>query len=443
MNAPPGYSRLILSAAPIIAANCAVPLLGLADTAIIGHYAGVADLGAVALGSLIFSFVYWAFGFLRMTTTGFVSQSWDDALADSVVAVVARALVIALAIATTILLTQSLISWLAFTAFTASAAVEALAHAYFDIRVWGAPATLLTYVCFGVLIGAGRTAALLWLQLLLNGLNILLDFIFAAHFQMGVAGIALGTVVAEYVTVAVALVYLAGMLRKRPMSVTLDLRWARTVLLAPAPLLALVQANGNVMVRTVMLLLAFGWFTNISAGFGDAVLAANHVLLQFIAFSAFFLDGFAFVTESFVGRAIGQGNMKLARQVSWRCFWLAAITALLLALGLALGGASAIRLLTDLPTVVEQTSTSLHWAVIYIACSFAAFHLDGVFIGATATKGMRNAAVVATAVFFVLAALLSRSHGNDGLWVAFVVFVIARAVCLAVLLGRDGLKKLS
>ncbi|GAA3948350.1 MATE family efflux transporter [Allohahella marinimesophila] len=443
MSNPPGYGRLVLSAAPIIAANCAVPLLGLADTAIIGHYAGVADLGAVALGSLIFSFVYWAFGFLRMTTTGFVSQCWDDQTADRVLAVVGRAAVIALVIASGILLTQALISWLAFTAFTASDAVEGLAAVYFDIRVWGAPATLLTYVCFGVLIGAGRTSALLWLQLLLNGLNILLDFIFAAHFQMGVAGIALGTIVAEYVTVIVAIIYLATVLGRRPVNMTPDFVWVKKVILAPAALLALMQANGNVMIRTVMLLLAFAWFTNISASFGDEVLAANHVLLQFIAFSAFFLDGFAFVTESFVGRARGQGDLTLAKQVSWRCFRLAAVTGVFLASGLALGGDMAVGLLTDLPAVLRQTNESLHWAVAYIACSSAAFHLDGVFIGATATRGMRNAAIVSTVAFFILALILGGGFGNDGLWAAFVAFVIARAVCLAFLLRRDGLAQLT
>lgn len=438
----PSYGTIISSALPIIAANCAVPLLGLADTAIIGHFAGIADLAAVAVGALVFSFVYWAFGFLRMTTTGYVSQRWDDSDQSLAVVMAARAAVLAAIIALAILLLQPLISFVAFTAFGASQAVETLASAYFDIRIWGAPATLLTYVLFGILIGAGRNATLLWLQLVLNGSNIALDLLFAGYFDMGLPGIALGTILAEYLTVIVGGVAVVRLLRPRLAGEQRSLQWWRGRLSDLAAIRIMMSANGNVMIRTILLLLSFACFINISAGYGDTVLAANHVLLQFVTFSAFFLDGFAFVTESWVGRAAGQRDFARASVVGRRCLVLSSSTAVMLAACIMIGGASVVGLLTDLTPVIEEATVFLPWAAAYVALSFGAFHLDGVFIGATATVGMRNAAIVSTACFIALAWPAGAIAGNHGLWAAFVVYVVLRAICLAWLLHRDGLADL-
>ncbi len=413
---------------PIILANAAVPALGLVDTAVIGHYGSVAELGALALGALLFNFVYWSFGFLRMGTTGFTAQAAGAGDEAEVRATVGRAILLAVGLGIALMLLQAPTAWLYFTLMDGSSEVESVAGDYFRARIWGAPAALTLFVCGGLLIGLGRSRALLGVQLLLNGLNAGLDIWFAGTLGLGARGIGLGTAIAEWATCLVAVVVVVRILRARHSDAAPFLPWGR--IRDMARMLQVMAANGDIMVRTLCLLLGFGWFANAGAKFGDVILAANHILLQLVSFSAFFLDGFAFVAEALVGAAWGAQNRAGFRRVVRLSSELAAATALGLAVLILLLGETSVSGLTTLPAVREVAIAHLPWVALYVALSVAAFQLDGIFIGATRTREMRQASLISLAIFLLAAWPMTTLWGNHGLWAAFVVFVVARAMAL-------------
>ena len=431
------YRYLIEKAWPIILANAAVPLLGLVDTAVIGNVGTVTDLGAIAFGALIFSFVYWSFGFLRMGTTGSVAQALGAADQTEVRAVLGRALILAVALGLMLIVMQWGIRLVALALLDGSAAVEEITAQYFNIRIWGAPATLATFALMGVLIGLGNSRQLLLVQLFLNGLNISLDIYFAGVLDWGVEGIALGTIIAEWSTVVFAMWLITRELnsRREPSSEF----WLRSRLLDAAALKKMLAANRDIMIRTLLLVFSFGFFINQSAKFGDVVLAANYILLQLISFAAFFLDGYAFVVESLVGSSVGARRRDSFDIVVKRSSILALVTATALALLLLVFGDLAVAMLTDLEPVQTAAQGSLFLAAIYIFFSFAAFQLDGVFIGASFTRQMRNAAFLSIAVFLFAWWILIDRFGVNGLWWAMIIYVAARANAL--LLFYPALRK--
>ncbi|MDX1645826.1 MAG: MATE family efflux transporter [Longimicrobiales bacterium] len=427
---------------PIVVANAATPLLGIVDTAVIGNSGSVAELGAIALGALIFNFVYWSFGFLRMGTTGFTAQASGREDGAEVRATLARALLMAGGIGLGLVLLQEPIAWLSLELLGATPRVERLTRAYYDLRIWGAPASLGLFAVFGTFVGLGRTRHLLAVQLILNGLNMLLDVLLAGVLGWGVEGIAVGTAVAEWTTLFVALGLVTRLLRADadqeafiPWSRVLDRHKAAKTL----------GANGDIMVRTLFLLMGFAWFTNQGARFGDEVLAANHVLLQLISLGAYLLDGYAHATEIHVGRAVGGGRPLLFERAVRSATELAAVTALSLGAIILAAGPYAVDVLTDLEAVRGVARTFLPWTALYVVLSFPAFQLDGIFIGATATRAMRNASVASLVVFVGASMLLMPRLANLGLWLSFLLYVVARAVGLGVAypglrrdVGRDG-----
>lgn len=420
------HRNIIRLAIPIILANAAVPLLGLVDTAVIGHNGTSADLGAIAFGSLIFSFVYWGFGFLRMGTSGFTAQAAGAGDHNEVRAACLRALLLGTAIGLSLIIAQYPLKHFSLWLLDGSKAVEQGAAEYWQIRIWGAPATLGTYAIVGTLIGLGQTRKLLWLQLLLNGLNLLLDVIFVAGFDWGVRGIALGTLIAEWISFVVGAIILFNLLRpehRAPFAI-----WP--AIFQRTAIVRTLKTNSDIMWRTLFMLAGFGWFANQGAQFGDTTLAANHILLQFISFSAFFLDGFAFALESLIGKTMGAKNRKLFDRAIIASTQIAAFSALGLMLIVGLGGSQFIHWLTPIATIQNAAQNYLPYAAIYILVSFAAFQLDGIFIGATASRAMRNAALISLLIFLSAAEILTRTAGNHGLWLAFIIYVIARAICL-------------
>ncbi|MDE0982464.1 MAG: MATE family efflux transporter [Gammaproteobacteria bacterium] len=431
------YRYLLEKAWPIILANAAVPLLGLVDTAVIGNVGTVTDLGAIAFGALIFSFVYWSFGFLRMGTTGSVAQALGAVDQTEIRAVLGRALILAVALGLMLIMMQWGIRLVALALLDGSAAVEDVTAQYFNIRIWGAPATLATFALMGVLIGLGNSRQLLLVQLFLNGLNISLDIYFAGVLDWGVEGIALGTIIAEWSTVIFAVWLIMRELNSRR-----ELGsefWPRSRLLDSAALKKMLAANRDIMIRTLLLVFSFGFFINQSAQFGDVVLAANHILLQLISFAAFFLDGYAFVVESLVGSSLGAKRRESFDIAVKRSSILALVTAAVLALLLLLFGSPAVVVLTDIEPVQAAAQGSLFLAAIYIFLSFAAFQLDGIFIGASFTRQMRNAAILSIAVFLLAWWMLMDRFGVKGLWWAMIIYVSARAYAL--LLFYPALRK--
>ncbi len=420
--------ELLALAWPVILANAAVPLLGLADTAVIGNFGELEDLGAIAFGAVIFSFVYWTFGFLRMSTTGFVAQAVGARDEPELRATLWRALLTGVVLGFGLLLLQWPIGRVALWLLDGSPEVAAVTANYFHIRIWGAPAALALFALMGLLIGLRRTRLLLFAQLFLNGLNIVLDVYFAGVLGWGAEGVALGTALAEWITLIVVGAIVLRLLRVRHADEEAFFSGSR--IRDPERLRGLLSANVDIMLRTLLLVFSFAWFIRQSAVFGDDVLAANHILLQFISFAAFFLDGYAFVVEALVGESVGARDQAAFDLAVRRSTELAGATSVMLAVAIALLGESAIFLVTVHDPVRLAAAELLPWAALYVVLSFAAFQLDGIFIGATRTRAMRNASAFAVLVFLPSAWVLMPALGGHGLWLAFVGYVCARALGL-------------
>lgn len=422
------YIHIIKLAIPIIIANASVPLLGLVDTAAIGQTASASDLGAIALAALIFSFVYWGFGFLRMGTTGFIAQAVGANDDEELHALLFRTIFLGAAIGLVLVVFQKLIGEFSVYLLSASDEIKELVKVYFYIRIWGAPATLITFSLLGTLIGMGWTKRLLWVQLFLNGLNIVFNITFVVGLGMGVKGIALGTVLAEWLALFFACYIVFRKLNiKRPFE---RIRQLKIQILDTSKLVALFKVNSDIMIRTFALLTGFAWFANQGAKFGDFTLAANHVLLQFVTLSAFFLDGYAHVVEMLAGKAFGAKNKAAFTLQIKQSTVLAGATAVLLALSVFLFSDTVIPLLTKDLKVQTIASNYKNYAAFYILFSFVAFQLDGIFIGVTKSKEMRNATIMALIAFLGLGMILVKQYGNDGLWIAFIFYVVVRGFAL-------------
>ncbi|WP_061137739.1 MATE family efflux transporter [Caballeronia fortuita] len=411
---------------PIVLANLTQPILGAVDTAVAGHLDGPQYLGGVALGGLVFSFVFWGFGFLRMGTTGLVAQSFgardDDALRASVL----RALLLGLAIGAAVLALQVPIVRYALVALGGSAAVRDTASAYCHARIWAAPFALGNYVVLGYLLGCQRVRLALLTQVFINVVNIVAVLLFVYRFDWGIAGIGAATAFADFCGFALGLALLWH-LRPRGLA---PLAWS--VLFDTRALGWLVAINRDIFIRTICLLGSYAWFAHLGARQGDAILAANAVLLNFQTFMAFGLDGFAHAAEALVGAAAGARDRHAFRQaVKVTMLW-SAIGAAGFSIVFWIGGEWIIGRLTDQAVVRAAAVRYLPWASVLPLASVAGFLLDGVFIGATRTHELMKAMAVSIVVFVVAAWALAGSLGNHGLWLALAIFMVARGITLAV-----------
>lgn len=409
---------------PIMVSNVSTPLLGAVDTAVVGQIPDPAYIGAVAVGSLVFTFVFWAFGFLRMGTTGLTAQALGANDTLELAACLGRSLLIAFAAGLLLITLQWPLREIAFVLIEGSPRVEALARDYVDIRIWAAPATFANYALLGWFIGLGRTDIGLVLQLLLNLTNMVLDVVFVLGFGWDVRGVALGTVLAEFLAAAVGLVLAWRHMRG------LGAHWSRRRLLQGAALRRTLVVNGDIMVRSLALIFVFVWFMAQGARQGEVRLAANAVLMQFISVSAYFLDGLAFAAEALVGRAIGAGRRAMFSSAArLTTLWAVAVAALV-SLVLAVLGGACIDLLTVDPGVRAAARDYLPWAAGAPLLGVWAFQLDGIFIGATRTTDMRRAMLLSLGVFLAAWwALLP--WGNHGLWAALYVHYLARTATLS------------
>lgn len=429
-NAPLTHRSVLQIAIPVMLSNVSTPLIGIVDTAVVGRIPDPAYIGAVAVGSLIFSFVFWAFGFLRMGTTGLTAQALGSDDDVEVLSSLGRALVIALVAGAALIVVQWPVRSVAFNLLDGSALVEALAADYFDIRIWSAPATLANYALLGWFIGLGRTDIGLLLQLVLNVSNILLDAFFVLGLGWDVRGVAAGTLLAEY-GAAVVGIALALHHAKQFGSFNADIgKW-----LEPKKLRRTIAVNSDIMIRSLALIFIFVWFMSRGAAAGDVILAANAVLMHFISVSAYFLDGLAFAAEALVGRAVGaRDRLKLLLAMRLTTTW-AAATAVASTIVLVLGGPALIDALTVDEGARAAARTYLPWAAFSPLLGVWSFQLDGIFIGATQTREMRSAMLLSAAIYLFAWWLLT-PWGNHGLWAALWVSYIARAATLGVYLPR-------
>ncbi|WP_445680070.1 MATE family efflux transporter [Radicibacter daui] len=416
--------RVLAIAAPIILSNLSVPLLGAVDTAVMGHLGDAAYIGAVALGGLIFSYLYWGFGFLRMGTTGLAAQALGARDPLEALAVAGRAGLIGLVIGLAIVALQAPIRLAAFGIMDASARTEELASIYFHIRVWSAPAVLIGYAQLGWFLAQARTRTVMAIQIFTNAVNIALNFLFVAGLGMQVEGVALATLIAEYLGAVMGLVVMLRIVGPDWRQITLQR------LFDVARLKRLVSVNADIMVRSLALLTAFAWFTNQGAKMGDTVLAANAALQVFLSFLAYGLDGFAFAAEALVGGATGGGDRPAFRAAALSTTRLALVTAVLSAVVLAAGGRLFINILTNIEEVRAVAAIYLPWLIALPLIAVWSYQADGIFMGATETRPMRNMMLLSLALYIALSIPAIRLWGNHGLWAAFSLFMALRAVTL-------------
>jgi MATE family multidrug resistance protein len=418
------HRRVLKIALPIVLSNATVPLLGAVDTGVVGQMGQAAPIGAVGVGAVVLASVYWVFGFLRMGTSGLVAQAHGARDPAESGAILMRALMIGAAAGAAFVLAQGLLFRAAFWLAPASAEVEDLARLYLAIRIWGAPATIALYAVTGWLIAVERTRAVLVLQLWMNGLNITLDLIFVLGLGWGVAGVAVATLIAEWTGLAL------GLWLCRPAFAGGQWRdWARVF--DRARVARMMRVNGDIMVRSVLLQASFTTFVFLGADFGDLTLAANQVLMQFLEITAYGLDGFAFAAESLVGQAVGARSAFSVRRASLVASQWGAGGALALGLFFWLAGPPLIDLMAAAPEVRAAARLYLPWVALAPVVGIASWMFDGIFIGATLSREMRNAMVVSVAIYVAALLLLPGAWGNHGLWAALMVLNLARGATMA------------
>ena len=429
--------RILGLALPNIITNITVPLLGMVDMAIVGHLSSQ-HIGAITIGTSIFNLIYWNFGFLRMGTSGFTAQAYGAGRWDEAVGTLVRACTLALGIAVLLIALQWPISLLVPIIFKGSDEVMRLALTYFFIRIWAAPATLGLYAIKGWFIGMQDSRTPMWIAIFLNCINIAASLLFVLVLKWDIAGVALGTVLANYSGLALGIV----MLRKKLVHVKRALPPDTVLTTAGAlrwnEMRRFFKVNGDIFLRTVCLSAVFTFITAASGRIGDQVLAIDALLLQFFTLFSYIMDGFAYAGESLVGRYIGARdgrNLRLA--VHLLLVWGLALTVLFTAI-YAVFSRQILHIFTSDADLIAATIGYIGWVLAVPICGFAAFLFDGIFIGATASRTMRNAMFVATAAFFAvyfgLKAIaishdaLSVNLWNNILWSAFMVFLILRGI---------------
>jgi MATE family multidrug resistance protein len=406
-----------------VLANITVPILGVVDTAVVGQMGEAVPIGAVGLGAVILTGLYWIFGFLRMGTTGLTSQAIGAGDRPEADALLTRALLVAFAAGAAIIALQWPLFAGAFLVAPASAEVEGLARDYMAIRVWSAPALIALYGITGWLIAAERTRAVLVIQLVMNGMNVLLDLWFVLGLGWGVPGVAAATFLAEWSGFAVGLWFCRDAILRGHWR-----DWPRVF--DVARLRRMAGVNGDILVRSLLLQGIFISFLFLGAGLGDVPLAANQVLLQFLQITAYAMDGFAFGAETLVGQAMGARRRAALRRAAGLASLWGLGTGAALAAFFALAGPAIIDLMTTADAVREEARAFLPWVVLAPLLGAAPWMLDGIFIGATRTRDMRNMMAVSAVVYAAAATLLVPAFGNHGLWMALNVSYIARGLTL-------------
>ena len=422
-------NKQILSLAiPNILTNLSVPLLSSVDTAVVGHLDQVYYLGAIAIGSMIFNFIYWGFGFLRMGTTGLTSQAFGQKNEKEISSNLFRSLIFAIAAGIALILSQFVIEQFAFYIINASAEVEKYAKEYFYIRIYAAPATLAIYVFHGWFLGLQNARYPMIILITVNVLNIIFNLLFIYQFDMKSEGVALGTVVAQYSGLLISIFLFSRSYRKY-------LRYfALTNILDVGKMKRFFKVNSDIFIRTLALVFVFSFFTAESAIYGDNILAANTILLQLWIILAYSVDGFAFAAESLVGKFIGaKDKLNLILSIKYIFAWGIGL-GLFFTILFAFWGDQIISLYTNNETVVSLALSFLFWAVISQLINSVSFIWDGIFIGATATSAMRNSMLLSTLIVFLPTYfILKDSIGNNSLWLALVFFMFARAIFLTLL----------
>lgn len=418
-------------AIPSIVTNITTPLLGLVDVAIVGHMGAATYIGAIAVGGSMFNMLYWLFGFLRMGSSGMTAQAYGARDRQAQSRILEQALLAALIAGAVMIALRHPICGALLRFMDVDPSTRELARTYFSILIWGAPAVLGNYAMCGWLLGMQNSRATMWISIIINVSNIAVSCTLVYALNFNIPGVAIGSLSAQWLGFFTAVAIALSRYK-----------------IVPCPLKEIFELNGlkrffnvnvDIFLRTVCLVTVTIWFTRTGARQGEEMLAVNALLMQFFTLFSFFMDGFAFSGEALAGKYIGANDRPhLAESVKKLCGW-----GLLLAIAFtgiyAAGGDILLRLLSDDMKVVNHAHEYLHWVMTIPVVGFLAFTWDGIFIGATATRDMLLSMLAATATFFIMYFLLFKSIGNDGLWIAFLSYLLMRSLALSVI-GRRHIK---
>jgi MATE family multidrug resistance protein len=417
------HKRVLGVAIPIVLANATIPILGAVDTAVVGQLGLAVPIGAVGIGAIIITAIYWLFGFLRMGTTGLTAQAIGSGDKPETSALLVRGVIIGFTAGLILIIAQVPIFLGALQLSPASMEVESLAQKYLQIRVYSAPAAIALFGITGWLIAKEKTRAVLLLQLVLNGINIALDLVFVLKLGWGVEGVAIATLIAEWSGLIFGL-----WLAREGFNNGYWKNWLQ--IFDRVRLIQMAKVNSDIMIRSILLEISFVSFLFLGSSFDDATLAANQVLIQFLNITAYALDGFAFAAEALVGQALGAKNRPLFRRAVVMTSQWGLGSVILMALAFFVFGNSIINIMTTAQDVRTVGYEYLPWMVIAPLDGAAAWMLDGIFIGATRTADMRNMMFISFCIYLIALAILLPKYGNHGLWASLIIFSLARGITL-------------
>ncbi len=421
---------------PNIITNITIPLLGMVDTAIVGHieYSGTTTdyIGAVAIGSMIFNFLYWGFGFLRMGTSGFTAQAYGAKDRNEQIDILTRALVIGLSVAFVILCIQKPISILAKLLIEDKNRVMSLALDYFFVRIWAAPAVLGMYAIKGWFIGMQDSKTPMWTAILINVVNIVFDIVFVFGFGMTVKGVALATVISQYSgLLLISIIFVLKHKKNYVISIRRALQMDKMKLFF--------KVNGDIFLRTVCIIMVTTYFTIASSSYPYPTLAVNTLIMQLFSLFSYFMDGFAYACESLCGKYYGARDNNNLRKIVNRVILWGIVLAVVCAMLYGCAGKEILSILTSQRDVVQASEQYIIWMTLIPICGFLAFLYDGILIGMTQSKIMRNAIIIATILFFFAYFVFGKTVNS--LWLGFIVYLLGRSIIMPLLSWKQIYKR--
>lgn len=414
--------RILGLAVPSIISNITVPLLGLVDVSIVGHLGSATYIGAIAVGGMLFSMIYWIFGFLRMGTSGLTAQAYGRRDLAEVILLFVRSVGIAFGLALLLILLQYPILKVAFTLIDATPAIKDLASLYFQICIWGAPAVLGLYSFAGWFVGMQNSRFPMYIAITQNVVNIAASLFFVFIWNRGVAGVAMGTLVAQYAGLLMASLLWYGYYRR----LWQKLNWK--MLTDYEAMRSFFILNRDIFFRTLCLVAVTTYFTSRGAEQGDIILAVNTLMMQLFTLYSYIMDGFAYAGEALTGRYVGAHNQADLRRMIRTLFAWGIGLALAFTLLYGIGGSSFLGLLTNEREVLNASSDYFYWVLAIPLAGMAAFLWDGIYIGATASRQMLYSMLVASVSFFILQRIFQQQMGNHALWMAFIAYLFLRGL---------------
>lgn len=410
---------------PSIITNITVPLLGMVDVAIVGHIGNASYIAAIALGTMVFNLIYWNFGFLRAGTSGMTAQAFGAEDKTEYLNVLVRGIAIALTAALLIFLLQKPIAYLCKKWIDSSPETIDLMLTYFYIRIWAAPATISIFVMKGWFLGMQNASSPMWIATLMNVVNILCSLLFVYVLHADIAGVAWGTVAAQYSGLLLAIAIWV----RRYGHLWKDIRWKTALQLRK--MVRFFKVNADIFLRSLCFIAVFTFIPYISAHFGEEILAANTLLMQLFTLTSYVMDGFAYAGESLVGKYVGaKDKERLRMTIRYLLYWGVGL-AVFFTLLFIFAGEPLLRVLSNDETVIQTSMRYMFWTYLLPFTGFAAFIYDGIYIGATASAAMRNVMFVVTAIFFAVYYALVARWGNHAIWCAFIFFLTFRGVLMA------------